>query len=48
MHLASGQSLEFIIVVSVSEAHLISIFKVEMVAELFSYDIDADARKLAK
>lgn len=33
---------------AVSEAHLSRIIKVDLAAQLFSYDIDADARKLAE
>ncbi|MDP2786840.1 MAG: IS1634 family transposase [Pseudomonadota bacterium] len=33
---------------AVSEAHLSKIIKVDLAAQLFSYDIDADARKLAE
>lgn len=33
---------------AVSEAHLSKIIKVDLAAQLFSYDLDADARKLAE
>jgi len=45
VRLASGELLEFII--AVREAHLPKIIRVDLKAELFSYETDETARRLA-